>query len=188
MKIKRLNQLNENLSNVNINDFIIEFIDRVTGDDLENFKKASYKQIDDLHSNASSQGIYYSDEYLIFLSESTYKNWQYYGGYEYIDDMPDMIVIDGDFCVIYAAHLHDRVSGDLDFLNNADINEGAKPKTNAHAKLYRKFNGLSDEKWTAVWKDIMGKNSKPNDNYDIVKLANHLDEDEIDAFIKKHKL
>jgi len=118
MKIKKVNELNSINENFHIG-IIEQFLEEVTGEsDLEDFTKATYEQISNLHHNASTNGIYYNDEYLIFTSESTLKNWKYYAGYEYIDDEPDMIRINGKFLVIYPEYIDDRISSDLEQLND----------------------------------------------------------------------
>jgi hypothetical protein len=115
MKIKRFNELNENIS---FSEIINHFLKEVTGEsNIEDFTKATYEQIHNLHRNANGSGIYYNDEYLLFTSENVLQNWQYYAGYEYIDEKPDMIKIDGSFLAIYSYELDDRISDDLYQLN-----------------------------------------------------------------------
>ena len=120
MKIKKVNELNSINENFHVG-IIKQFLEEVTGEsDLDAFTKATYDQISEIHHNASSSRIYYNDEYLIFTSESTLKNWQYYAGYEYIDDEPDMIRVNGEFLAIYSEDIDERISDDLEILNGEE--------------------------------------------------------------------
>ena len=119
MKIKKFNELNEDNLHFMLGGIIKQFLSEVTGEDsIESFTKATYEQINDLHHNASTYGIYYNEDFIIFTNSESLKNWQYYAGYEYIDEQPDMIRVNGQFMAIYESDLDERIENDLDMLNN----------------------------------------------------------------------
>jgi len=63
----------------------------------------------------------------------------------------------------------------------------AQAKTEAHKKLYRLIADSSYESYTSVWKDLF-PGRKISEEYDVVKMANMVDEEDIEDFIKQHNL
>lgn len=112
---KEEGKLNESME-LNYPDLVNDFFDYI-GVDIDELKKATYDQIKNLHRNASSSGVYFSEEHLVFSNENTLKNWDYYAGYEYIDNTPNMIKIDGYYFAVYKKYDDDRIESDLDILN-----------------------------------------------------------------------
>jgi hypothetical protein len=119
MEIKKFNQLNESFDVDGLPEPIISFFEYLDIDPKE-LKKMTYKIANTLHRNATGVGVFYDDENIVFTSESSYKNWLYYAGYEYIDGMPVMIHLDGDFYAVYNENDDERIAEDIDRLLEID--------------------------------------------------------------------
>lgn len=57
--------------------------------------------------------VYWSEQYLLFTKESTFKNWQYYAGLEYAENV-EIINVDGRFWALYDAQSDDRIQDIID--------------------------------------------------------------------------
>lgn len=98
------------------------------GLELDDVKKASKAQKNALqnrfHKNCLlTSEIYYTDSHLIFTDKHTYENWQYYAGFEYVDNSEvDIIKIGRDFVAVY--HDQDgRVSEVIDILLDIELTD-----------------------------------------------------------------
>jgi hypothetical protein len=66
--------------------------------------------------NITCYGVQYNNACLVITSISTYKNWRYYAGLEYIgDDEFNMASINGEFYAVYFCD-NERIQRILDIL------------------------------------------------------------------------
>ena len=87
--------------------------------DTDSLREATYSQVDNVHSHASSNGVFYNDEVIVFTNESTYKNWLYYAGYEYAvrnEGTPNQLILDGEFVLVMEANRYNRVGETIEML------------------------------------------------------------------------
>ncbi len=56
------------------------------------------------------------NDLLIFTNKNAYKNWLYYAGLEYIEEVPSQLVKDGEFILFYSRYDHDRIETIIDLL------------------------------------------------------------------------
>lgn len=92
--------------------------------DIEDLKEITNLQkqfLRENHSNLYQMPVFYTDEYIIFGSESAMKHWQYYVGFEYLPD-PEIMKRDNDFIAAYSIYndRDDRVQIILDELEEAN--------------------------------------------------------------------
>ncbi len=124
MKVKRLNlneakQINENF--IFNTEAVKIFFEESTGFSYDEFDEMFTKLSDtdiEISRNANRFGVYFSPDYLVFTSEETLKNWNYYKGLEYVNFTPDMINVSGVFMAIYELGVDERIDEILDELNN----------------------------------------------------------------------
>lgn len=118
---------------VSENNFVMpELMNKVFGfhcnDDLsfddamnaEFFEKLAYENKGIPH-NATASAVYFSENYLLFTSESSHKNWLYYAGLEYVEEErgePNIVKVDGEFYALYSRDGSERVERLIDNLNN----------------------------------------------------------------------
>jgi len=107
---------------------VVELGQKLGYDFEDGVKEATKEQksiIRDRFSNLQTNGIFYSDNgELIFTSESTWKNWMYYAGFEYIGEEYDMLksYSQGDFLVVYPPE-NSRVNDVIDMLEESAVEE-----------------------------------------------------------------
>ena len=106
--------------------------DFINGIDVEPFtplQKANIKKRYGNNLNMSGVGIYvdpnFEKDYLAFESESTYKNWQYYAGLEYIskDDISVIIKFNGDFLCLIDRYSCDRIEEIFDTISDDETED-----------------------------------------------------------------
>ena len=75
-----------------IDEMEIHEIDSITKDEIANYTR--------VHMFPT----HYTDEYLIFTTEAAYKHWQYYAGFEYLEEAPEMLKKGDLFIAAYSLY------------------------------------------------------------------------------------
>lgn len=90
--------------------------------DIEDLKEVTPEQkraLSESTRNLSSMPAFYTDEHIIFTSESAMKHWQYYAGFEYLPD-PEIMKRGDTFIAAYSDDSDNRIQEYLDILEEAE--------------------------------------------------------------------
>jgi hypothetical protein len=91
--------------------------------DIKEIKELTKEQKSYLSSQTSNlwqMPKYYTDDFIIFTTESAMKHWQYYAGFEYCDD-PETMKRNGEFIAAYSAD-EERVNDYLEMIKENETN------------------------------------------------------------------
>ncbi len=98
---------------------IANFLD-IDIEDLKEVTKAQKDFLSSQHTNLWQMPKYYTDEHIIFTSESAMKHWQYYAGFEYLPEPEIMKRGDTFICAYCTDNDSDgRIQSYLDELEKA---------------------------------------------------------------------
>lgn len=114
------------MENLNLDSNTLEILDDIFDVFVENLKQPTSKQISRTHSNASSHGVFYNDDVIVFTNEATYNNWLHYAGYSYNVEkygIPNQLVLDGDFILVMESDKYPRVGETIERLTELEDEE-----------------------------------------------------------------